>query len=273
MQNNTTPFSVLMAVYIKESPERLRRALESVFEQTLKPNEVVLVKDGPLTGELNMVVNDFKSKYAILKVVPLKENHGLGYALNEGLQHCSFNLVARMDSDDVSKPNRFEVQMKYMSEHKDVDVCGTWLEEFEDDIHLSTSIKKVPVEHNDIKKYAKKRNPINHPTVVYKKDKVLSLGGYDGFPEDLYLWIKLLMHGCKFHNIGMVLYSQYFSLEAVKRRGTYLKYDIKAQNDFYKIGFINKMEYLRNVAIRVGVRIMPDSIRAYIYKNIIRKYF
>ena len=123
-------FSVLLSVYRKEQPAYLRQSLDSIFTQTLLPDEVVLVKDGPLTDALDEVAEDYCRKYPVIRVVPLSENQGLGRALNEGLKHCSYDLVARMDTDDVAKPERFEKQIAVFCAHPEMDVVGAWIDEF-----------------------------------------------------------------------------------------------------------------------------------------------
>ncbi|WP_298456438.1 glycosyltransferase [uncultured Prevotella sp.] len=266
-------FSVLMSVYIKEKPQFLKESLNSVFNQTLPPDEVILVEDGPLTDELYSTIKDFTEKHEKLKIVPLNENHGLGYALNIGLKHCKYNLVARMDSDDICKPYRFEKEITFMHEHKDIDICSSWIDEFENDKNNVVSQRRIPETHEEIIKYAKYRCPVNHPTVVYKRDKIIQLGGYQDFPEDYYLWIKMIMNGCKFYNIQESLLFFRFSSDLYKRRGgwKYAKDDIRAQINFYKVGFLNKREFLYNASIRSTVRLIPVHIRAFIYKYMLRK--
>lgn len=155
-------FSILLAVYKKENPVYFSQSLDSIFSQILFPHEVVLVKDGPLTDDLERVINKYQSKYYILKVVSLPVNQGLGKALNEGLKHCSHDLVARMDTDDIVKPDRFEKQLKIFQEDPEVDVVGSWIDEFEGDISHVVSVKRLPECHEEILSFAKKRNPINH---------------------------------------------------------------------------------------------------------------
>ena len=149
-------FSVLLSLYHKESPLFLRQSLTSIFTQTLLPIEVVLVEDGPLTDELYAVIKEFTSRYPKLKVISLPTNQGLGKALNEGLKHCSYDLVARMDTDDIAKPNRFEKQLEIFKNHPEIDIVSSWIDEFEGDITHIISIRKVPEFHKDIYKYAKK---------------------------------------------------------------------------------------------------------------------
>ena len=266
-------FSVLLSVYAKEKPEYLSASLKSIIEQTLVPNEIVLVKDGPLTQELEDIISIFQKKYSIIKVVALTHNQGLGKALNEGLKYCSYNLVARMDTDDIAKNTRFEKQIQIFTENPDIDICSSWIEEFEDTPVNILAIKKLPENHNEIIKYAKHRCPINHPAVMYKKDAVISAGGYEGFPEDYTLWIKMIMNNAKFYNIQESLLFFRFSSDVIKRRGGW-KYaidDIKSQNYFYQLGFLSLNEFIYNIFIRCIVRLIPTSLRSLVYQKILRK--
>ncbi len=266
-------FSVLMSVYRREQSSFFSESLASVFKQTVPPDEVVLVKDGPLTIELEEVIACFVAEHPELKVVPLPVNVGLGRALNEGLKHCSHELVARMDTDDVCKPDRFEKQLQVFEIHPDVDVCSTWIDEFENEITNIRSQRRLPELHTDILRYAKGRCPVNHPTVMYRKSKVLAVGGYQGFPEDSYLWVKMLLAGSVFYNIQASLLWFRFSPDVLKRRGgwRYAKEDIRAQWSFYKVGFLTLPELLKNVLIRGTVRLMPNGLRVWTYKHLLRR--
>lgn len=266
-------FSVLLSVYHKEQPSFIRLSLDSVFFQTKKPAEVVLVEDGPLTPQLYDVITEYTQKYPELKVVKLPQNVGLGNALNEGLKHCSYDLVARMDTDDICKPYRFERQLQLFADNPDVDVCSSWIEEFIDDTTNVVGQRKLPQWNSEIVCYAKKRCPMNHPAVMYRRSKVLEVGGYQGFPEDSYLWVKLLLSGAVFHNIQESLLYFRISNEMYKRRGgwKYAKDDIRAQRNFYKMGFLSFYEYVRNAFVRGIVRLMPNNLRAWIYRTLLRK--
>lgn len=266
------PFSVLMSVYAKERVDFLHSSLASVFAQTVPPNEVVLVKDGPLTAELEVVISRFVSEHKELKVVSLPENVGLGRALNEGIRHCSYELVARMDSDDICKPERFGKQLKIFGARPDVDVCSAWIDEFEGDVGCVCSQRRLPEKHAQIMRYAKGRCPVNHPVVMYRKSKVLSVGGYQGFPEDSYLWVKLLLAGAVFYNIQESLLWFRYSSDVLKRRGgwRYACDDIRAQWNFYRSGFLNVTELLQNVLIRGTVRLMPNWLRVWTYRHLLR---
>ncbi len=266
-------FTVLLSIYKKEQPTYLKQSFDSLFTQTLLPSEIILVKDGLLTSELDCIIAEYVQKYPTIKVIPLEQNRGLGKALNEGLKYCSYNLVARMDTDDIAKPDRFEKQLQIFKEHPEIDVCSSWIEEFDENINNILSIKKLPEHHQEIVHYAKHRCPVNHPVVMYKKDAVLRAGGYEGFPEDYRLWIKMLMNESKFYNIQESLLYFRFSKDMIKRRGGW-KYaidDLKSQVSFYKMGFFSLPTLLYNIIIRITVRLIPNSLRATIYKKFLRK--
>jgi glycosyltransferase involved in cell wall biosynthesis len=273
MENDKLKFTVLISLYYKESSEYLRKSLDSVFLQSLPSDEVVLVEDGPLTSELYEVVEEFVHGHPEMKRVVLEKNRGLGEALNEGLKHCSHDLVARMDTDDIAKPDRFEKQIKIFEKYPDIDVCSSWIEEFEGNMNTITAIKKLPEYHYDILKYAKHRCPINHPVVMYRKEAVIKVGGYAGFPEDYCLWVKMLLDGALFYNIQESLLLFRFSHDMIKRRGgwRYAVADIKSQISFYQLGFINVFTLFYNIIIRLIMRIIPNFIRSVIYKKLLRK--
>ena len=267
-------FSVLFSLYNKENPAFLRQSLDSIFCQTLAPVEVILIKDGPLTDELENVISEYLMKYPVFKVIPLMKNQGLGKALNEGLKHCSCDLVARMDTDDIAKPNRFEKQIAVFEKYPDIDVISSWIEEFEGDILNISSVKKLPELHKDIFEYAKGRCPINHPVVMFKKNAVIRSGGYIHFPlfEDYYLWIRMLMNGAKFYNIQESLLYFRFSSDMFKRRGgcKYAFDELRFQNMMRHVGFISLQIFIRNITIRFMVRVLPNYIRALLYKKFLR---
>ena len=267
-------FSVLLSVYRKEQPAYLRQSLDSIFTQTLLPDEVVLVKDGPLTDALDEVAEDYCRKYPVIRVVPLSENQGLGRALNEGLKHCSYDLVARMDTDDVAKPERFEKQIAVFCAHPEMDVVGAWIDEFEGDIGNVISVRKLPEKHWKILKNARLRCPENHPVTMFRKEAVMNAGGYMHFPlfEDYYLWVRMLMNGAKFYNIQESLLYFRSSPDMFKRRGglKYVGTEVRFQNFLLRSHFISFPRYVQNVIIRVITRIMPNRWRALLYKKKLR---
>jgi len=263
-------FSVLLSLYKKELPFYLQQSLNSLFSQTLLPDEIILVKDGPLTAELDAVVSDYTARYPILKVVPLTKNQGLGKALNEGLKHCSYDLVARMDTDDIAKPDRFEKQMKVFEEYPELDLVGAWIDEFEGTPQHVLSIRRVPETSEQILAYCKKRNPVNHPVVMFRKSAVLAAGGYLHFPlfEDYYLWVRMLRNGAKFYNIQESLLYFRTSSDMFKRRGgwKYAMDELRFQSMMRKMGMIGWKRFVLNVSIRFPARIIPNSLRGFFYK-------
>lgn len=231
-------FSVLMSVYHKEQAEYLRQALDSVFAQTLKANEVVLVEDGPLTKELDEVIEEYQQKYSELKVIKLAKNGGLGKALNEGLKHCSFDVVARMDTDDICVPGRFEKQIKYMEIHPEVDIVGGQITEFIGAPDNIVSYRRVPLDNDSIYKYMKSRCALNHVTVMFKKSAVLKAGKYQDWfwNEDYYLWIRMMINKCKFANMDIILVNVRIDKNMYRRRGgmKYFKSEKRLQQYMYK---------------------------------------
>lgn len=267
-------FSLLMSVYGKDSPEAFRDALYSVKHSTIKPSELCLVIDGEISGHLQDVIDEYKN-HIEMNLVRLVTNVGLGKALSEGLSHCKYEWVARFDSDDVCHSTRFEKQLLFISKNQSVDIVGSWIGEFENDPNDSHAIKKTPVGHQEIVKCAKSRNPFNHMTVMYKKTAVLAAGGYqdDYLYEDYALWVRMITNGCLTANIPEVLvYARTGNGMEIRRGGLkYAKSEVKAQYNFYEIGFLSIAELVRNLAIRVPVRLLPGSVRKFIYRKTLRR--
>ena len=267
-------FSVLLSVYYKESYSAFCKSLDSIFTQTTCPDEVILVEDGLLGSDLNDIISEYSAKYPTLKIIPLPTNQGLGKALNEGLKHCSYDIVARMDTDDIAKPDRFEKQLAVFEKYSDIDVVGAWIDEFEDDISDVKSVRKLPELPDDIRQFAKRRNPINHPVVMFRKSAVLAAGGYQHFPlfEDYYLWVRMLMNGAKFYNIQESLLYFRFSSKVFKRRGgwKYAINEFRFQKMLRQLHFISFPQYIRNIFVRFLTRIIPNSLRKFVYKTILR---
>lgn len=265
-------FSVLMSIYFKEKSSNFNRAMQSIWdEQSIKPNEIVLVEDGKLADELYNAINLWKERLGQnLKVIKLKENLGLGDALAIGLKECSFELVARMDSDDISLPKRFEKQLEIFEKNKNIDICSSWISEFEKDEGNIYACRRLPENHNDIVKFAKLRSPINHPAAMFKKSAVLQAGNYQKMLliEDYYLWVRMILKGFKFYNIQEVLVNMRAGKDQLARRQG-LKYainELKVQYLFYKMGFLNLYEFLRNSLLKFSVRTMPKFILRVVYK-------
>lgn len=265
-----TNFSVLISIYKNEKAEYLKEAIESIYKQTVLFNELVIVKDGPLTSELEKILNELADKHDNVKFVELKENKGLGLALREGVNACSNEWIARMDTDDVAKINRFEKQIKYLEKNPDISLLGTCVEEFSNDIKNPETKTILPIAHDEIIKFAKKRNPFRHMTVMFKKSAVLESGNYRDFLwfEDYDLWVRIINKGFKVANLPDILVSVRADKNMFARRGgwKYLKQDIKFQKELFDFKLINYKEFILNILIRGIVRILPNNIRVKIYE-------
>lgn len=263
-------YSVLMSVYYKEKPEYLQQSIESILHQTAPTDDFVLVCDGPLTPELDSVI----SKYATLHVVRLKENGGLGRALNEGMKHCQHDLIARMDSDDISRPDRCERELRVFRDHPDVDIVSGTIEEFITSPEEVYSKRVLPETSAEIVQFAKKRNPFNHPAVMYRKSAVEAAGGYRDFYllEDYFLWIRMLLKGCEGYNIQEPVLWMRAGSDLYKRRSgwKYVESEKKLFSYMLKEKFINRGEYTSAVLSRAAGAMVPNSVRSFLYKRMLR---
>ncbi len=268
-------FSVLMSVYIKEQPAYLDEALRSIFEQTLPPDEVVVVKDGLLTDELEQVLNSYEKEKGNLKIVSLPDNVGLGKALHIGMGYCKNEIIARMDSDDICKSNRFEVQINFMKSHPEISVVGTWVEEFSESKDQIESVRQLPLEHEKLLKFMKWRNPFNHMTVMFRKKDVECVGGYQPFYllEDYYLWNRMANGGFQFANIGESLLWARGGYEMLKRRGggRYVVSEYHLLNFMRESGRINLCEFVFSLSVKSVVRLIGKRGRALLYRTFLRK--
>ena len=276
MDKMSSPFSVLMSVYFKEDPAFLEQSLSSVLiNQTVSPSEIILVCDGELTEELESVIFNYQFRFPDVLKVPRKDNGGLGKALSFGMSFCTNDLIARMDTDDICYPDRFEKQLAFFENHPEYDVVGGLLEEFVDSVDNSVSIRRVPESHAEIVSFSKKKNPINHPTVMFRKSAVERAGGYQHFPlfEDYYLWVRMIRSGALFYNIQEPLIHFRSSEDMYKRRGgiRYAIEEVKFEHTLLKIRHINFFQFLYNSSARFIVHIIPNSMRACIYKKYLRK--
>lgn len=261
-----------MSLYIKEHPAYLEQCLNSIKEQTLIPDQIIIVEDGPLTKGLYCVLDNWESKLPIERVV-LKENVGLGVALNHGLKHCSHNIVARMDTDDICYKDRFEKQVSLVA-RGDADICGSWVTEFEESIEIINSYRKLPEHNQDVVTAAKNRNPLNHPSVVYRKDAILGVGGYDDvrYFEDYHLWLKLIDKGFCFYNFQEPLVSMRAGNAQLSRRGgvEYAKFELSFFNICRNEGLMSTYDSLKNSVLRIPLRLMPRPMLGKVYR-VLRK--
>ena len=269
-------YSVLMSVYHKEKPEYLNQAIESIQTQTISTNDFVLVCDGPLNEQLDGVIATKQQEMGdTLNVVRHAKNGGLGNALNEGIKYCKNELVARMDSDDIAYPNRCEKQMAVFNAHSEVSICSGIVEEFTTDPN-TVDAKRVPPETNaEIVEFAKKRNPFNHPCVMYKKSAVEAVGSYQDFYllEDYYLWLRMLMTGYQGYNIQEPLLHMRAGSDMYLRRAGW-KY-ARTQARLFKFmkgqGFIGEGQYIKSCVIRSGSALAPNWLRKFMFEKVLRE--
>ena len=267
-------FSVLMSVYHKEKASNLIEAIDSIVNQTLLPDEFLIVEDGPLTEELDNVLKEYTQKYKWIRTLKLEKNLGLGNALREGVINCKYEYIARMDSDDISVNDRFEKQIVYMQNNINCDLVGGNIQEFDDLTGKELSYRIVPNSKEVILNYLKKRNPFNHVTVLFKKKSVIESGNYLDCPyfEDYYLWGRMIKNNKKLDNINENLVKVRAGLKMSERRGKlkYIKYIINFEKKLLELGLINRLNYLYNVSIRIIVSMIPNFIRYQLYQRRLR---
>jgi len=234
-------YSVLMSIYHKEKPSFFDESIRSMLNQTLLPDQIVIVKDGPLTIELENIIEEYvTTKVDLFTIVSLENNIGLGRALDEGLKHCRNELVARMDTDDISLSKRCQRQVQAFIDDPDLSIIGTMIDEFYDEPNNIVSSRKVPIEHEEIVKFMRRRSPFNHPTVMFKKSEVIRCGGYGTFrrKQDLDLFSRMINNGCKTANINESLLLFRSNEDNFKRRKSwsYCKGYVNVQYEIWKRG-------------------------------------
>ena len=270
------PFSVAMSVYQNDNYVHFDKALESITDkQTIIPNEIVLVVDGWIGNELNNVINKFRKKYSIFNVIRLKENKGLGNALKVAVENAKFDLIARMDSDDISCNNRFEQELKFFLLNPEADIVGGNITEFIDQEENIVGTRVVPCKNSEIREYMKKRCGMNHVSVMYKKKAVLDAGGYKDcfWNEDYYLWIRMWLNNAVFFNTGTNLVNVRVGNEMYKRRGgkKYFDSEIYLQKYMLKNNMIGYKLYCENILKRIIVQLLlPNSIRGWVFRTFAR---
>ncbi len=268
-------FSVLMSVYAKDRPVWVRQALDSVLSNTVQPNEVVVVIDGPIPADLQAVLTEFSAKYPQLKLCPLAKNGGLGLALAHGLLKCSHELVARMDADDISYKDRFEKQLAYFTAHPHTVVLGGQIQEIDSESLEPVAIRAVPQTDTEIKKFLKTRSPFNHMTIMYRKSSILAAGNYQQFHlmEDYYLWARLAASGAELANLPDIVLNARVDAALYGRRGgwKYFKSNVAMSQKLRELGLISWPTHLFNTLIRFGVQVlMPNRVRSFFYKRALR---
>lgn len=271
-------FSVLMSVYARERPSHFDAAIESVVNQSVPPEEFVVVEDGPLPDELREVAERWERKLGsdVFRRLPLPQNVGLPKALNEGLKLCRCEWVARMDTDDVSLPDRFEKQVTFLENHPQIRLLGGQVEEYSDDLVARLGARHVPLTHEEIVRFARTRNPFNHMTVMFHRESVLSVGGYP--PEllkvqDFGLWAKMLVKGYRAANLSDVLAKVRAGNDIVRRRmGTeYFRYEWRLFNLMRQWGFLSTWDYFIAVGSRLVIRYLPQDAIEFVYSRVLQR--
>lgn len=272
----TDSFSVLMSLYVKERPEYFRECMESILAQTVIPDEIVIVKDGPLTDELEAVLSEYVKKAPELyTVVPLETNRGLGLALAEGILHCRNELIARMDTDDICRNDRFELQLKEFEKDSELDICGSHILEFEGNVENVVAQRNVPLSDRDIKEYQKRRDGFNHMTVMYKRSSVLRAGNYRScmLMEDTYLWVRMFIDGCKAINIDEYLVYARIGKDMFGRRGGlgYFKKYKFGRKKVRQTGYISAWDHYYTLIVQFVVAVMPNKLRGWVFKKLLHR--
>ena len=270
-------FSVLMPIYIHEKDDELRAAIDSVVNQTLMPDEILIIADKEIPQNTRDILEEYKLKYPeIFNPVILEEPANLGKALRIGVNMAKYPIIARMDADDIARNDRFEKQIAYLQQHPELDLVGSWITEFEGKPENIYAKRELPTEPNEIYNFCKFRSPLNHMTVMYKKESVLKAGNYTARKrmEDYELWAVMLYQGCKFANIPEYLVNARAGRDLIKRRSgldEFFQYEFTLFKEFYDWGFINFGEFFKAVSTKFLLRAIPSWLRAFIYNNFLHK--
>lgn len=265
-------FSVLLPVYHRDVPDHLRGSLESVTkEQSLAPAEVVVVRDGPVGPALAAVLDELVETSVVpVRVVALPRNVGLARALTAGLAECSHEIVARQDADDVSRPERFAVQVPLVE--SGFDLVGSAIEEFEDEADLDGPglVRTPPLSPEEILRAARFRSPFNHPSVVYRRSAVAAAGGYEDLRlmEDYWLFARMLQSGARACNVPDALVRYRVGSGAYARRGGVglFRSELEIQRRMLRLGFTSPWQAARNAVLRGGYRLVPERLRRVAYR-------
>lgn len=270
-------YSILMSVYCKEKPEHLAASIESMMRQTVVTDDFVIVCDGPLTDELDLVLENCEKQYpGVFQIIRLPENVGIGAAANIGLPYCKNELVAKMDADDISLPDRCEKQLACFAQNAELTVIGGYIAEFEEDPEKPFAVRKVPAQNGDIRKFARRRQPFNNVTVMYRKSAVTAVGGYRPLNrcEDFDLYTRLLHAGYGAQNIEEVLVNVRVNKAGTTRRASFdtLRGVVRSRGYAVKIGFASVGDFLICVMGELLIVICPGSVHRFIYNKFLRHH-
>ena len=270
MQN----YSVLMTVYKKENPEHFRQAIQSMLDQTVLTDDFVIVCDGPLTFELDNIIYQFQAQCKdLFNIVRLKSNNGSGVASAHGVKKCKNELIAKMDSDDISKKTRCELELKKFEEDPELSIVGSYILEFLNSNGENTSIRKVPLSNKEIVKFSKRRSPFNNPTIMFRKSAVLAVGNYSNLRrcEDFELFSRLLHAEYKAANIPECLLEYRITDETYNKRNNY-KFIRQSREMSHKIGHSSRFDVFISCYSQLIISKFPYKLRKMIYEKLIRRY-
>ena len=271
-------FSVCTSVYRNDKPEFVRVALNSMLvNQSVKPSEIVLVQDGPVPNSLSSLLYEYENEYPeVMHIIRLEKNGGLGNALKLGVENAKYDICARMDSDDICLPDRFEKQLAYLEAHPECDIVGGQMTEFIDTPENIVGRRDVPLSNDDIYEYMKSRCALNHVTVMFRKETVLKAGNYQDWfwNEDYYLWVRMMMNKSVFANIPDVAVNVRSGADQYARRGgkKYFDSEIGIKKLMLKNGMITKTQFAVNYVQRFIIQLMlPNSVRGWVFRSFARK--
>ena len=271
-------FSVVTSVYKNDKTGFVRVALDSMLvQQSVKPSEIIMVQDGPVPGNLTLLLSEYETNYPkVMHIIRLEKNAGLGNALKLGVENTKYEIVARMDSDDICASDRFEKQLAYMEQHPECDIVGGQITEFIDNPDNIVGKREVPCANDAIYHYMRSRCALNHPTVMFKKKAVLDAGNYQDWfwNEDYYMWIRMMEQGCVFANLPDVLVNMRSGIDQYGRRGgmKYFKSEIGIKKLMLEKGMITRKEYIVNYIQRFIIQLMlPNSVRGWVFRTFARK--
>lgn len=269
------PYSVLMSVYDKELPENLNESLESMLMQSYPPSDFVLVCDGKLTNELNIIAKSFQNEFKnIFHIIRIDENEGAGKAFNKGIKACKCKYIVKMDSDDISMPDRCLKEMLLFAIKPELDIVGTYVEEFDGETGRTMGVKKVPVMHKDIVSYSKRRNPFNRQSVAFSKATALKAGGYSDLKlcEDYEFATRMLASGAKGQNIPEVLvrYRVHKNTPEIRKSWKLTKAFIKVRWIIYRSGYTKFRDFFIPCFLQLGLFVFPRKFTRWVYKTFLR---
>lgn len=275
MEKNTMTITCLMSVYKNDNPEFLVQAIESILSQSRIPDEFLIVVDGPISSELQTILNKYRQKCSFISILAYPKNRGLGLSLRDGVIASKGTLIARMDSDDIASKDRLKLQEDFLKKHSDIRFVGSNTVEFIDSVYAPVSKRVMPEKNEEITKYAKTRNPFIHSSVLFYKEDAIKVGNYSDWYlcEDYDLWVKMIQNKIPMYNIQKNLVYMRINNNFYKRRGgiKYCKNILRFKRYLKSTGFMSKKQYYKSAISSLIVSLSPNFVRKFIYKKFLRK--